>query len=257
MSNGYAFNMPSYDYSSGTTGGQGMDWLSMAIYASMAILGGMFGGGSENVPEDYAEWVKMQDKQFEIWKGQLDYQLSEGRRNWEWQKGIEMELWKHERAQRMYDIEGSPLKPQTPYYGIERNLPAYDYALSRAIIGNMGEKLGSERMQQYGIDMGELQAGMGMNVPYAQFYKNWAEGQKKFDYPDPGKFMTEERKKKINIDDDDFDPFNGNGDGNGGGGGNGKDDEERKKAYTQWAEVTIAKILGKYGLGKYKEAKEK
>ena len=64
------------------------------------------------------------------------------------------ELWKKSLGERRSMLEG--IKPQTPYYGIERNLPTIDPVVQKAVMGLLQQRTGG-----LGIDFQSLFSQLG------------------------------------------------------------------------------------------------
>lgn len=114
------------------------------ITAGASLLGGLFGGAqkSKERAQSFEDWKKQQETQFNYWKKM--------------------------RNERISSLMQSPLKPDLPYYGIEQGLPAIDYLLRKAVLGQMGDYFGGDKMQQYGIDINDIIGSWGMNKPFSE-----------------------------------------------------------------------------------------
>lgn len=62
----------------------------------------------------------------------------------------------------------SAFKPKTPYYETFKNLPALANTMQKMIYGNLGERLGPEMLQKWGINLEDLNKTLGMDKPFSQ-----------------------------------------------------------------------------------------
>jgi hypothetical protein len=73
---------------------------------------------------------------------------------------LAFENWEKMRNRRYQDLMQSPLRPETPYYAIEQDLPAFDLMLKRLALGRMGDIFG-DRLGGYGINLQDILGGLG------------------------------------------------------------------------------------------------
>jgi hypothetical protein len=79
------------------------------------------------------------------------------------------QAWQEKMAnqQRQWKLsDAAAIKPQVPYYQ-SKNMPGMDYLMSKAVMGNLGERLGG-LADKWGLNINDITSTLGLNQKFSE-----------------------------------------------------------------------------------------